>query len=210
MSSSCFKPLRSSVIFSALIFLLLPVCSSAETVSFLVDPATIDTNPADGFITGSEFEPVGSDGIVFSLLPTNNLVGGDLFQLSETTGLHYGGGGGSTLSFDFSVNKDITLESYTLSSSGFFLGDPTFNIQLGDLILSSENTSNNSGDTHNFNGGPLHLTAGMVYSFETQVFGAAIQAYQESWTYTSIVPEPGALTLLGLSVILLAVKRQRS
>lgn len=128
--------------------------ATAASVSFLVDPASIDTS-MDGFITGNEFQPVGDDGTVFGLEPTNNLVGADRFLLSNTSGLHFGGGGGSTLSFDFTASKNISLESYTLSSEGFFLSNPSFNIMEGASVLSSSNTSNSSGDTHNFNGGPL-------------------------------------------------------
>ena len=59
--------------------------ASAATVSFLVDPVTIDGN-MDGFITDNEFQPIGSDGTIFNFLPTDNLTGSDRFLLSEATG----------------------------------------------------------------------------------------------------------------------------
>ncbi len=182
----------------------------ADLVSFLVDPDTIDANN-DGFITGNEFQPTGSGGTVFSLTPTNNLVGIDRFLLSETTGLRYGGGGGSTLSFDFSVSEDILLESYTLSSSGSFLNDPTFDILLGSTAISSGNTSVSSGETHLFNGGPLELLAGQTYSFEVTNSGAAIQSYVSHWNYSvTAVPEPGGLVYLSSVAILVSLKRRKN
>ncbi|MBT8447541.1 MAG: hypothetical protein HKO62_03795 [Gammaproteobacteria bacterium] len=190
----------SSAAASAAIFVTCGITSPAalaESVSFLVDPATIDANN-DGFITGNEFTPVGSDGTVFSLVPTNNLVGGDRFLLSDTTGLHFGGGGGSTLAFIFSVSKNIELDSYTLASSGFFLGDPDFNIREGVTVLSGPNTAIASGDTNNFVDGPVALTAGTDYIFITNFFGAAVQSYMASWQYsTTVVPVPAAVWLMG-------------
>ncbi len=183
--------------------------SADEVVSFLVDPDTFDDNN-DGFITGNEFDPAGSDGTVFNLVPTNNLVGADRFLLSETNGLHYGGGGGSTLSFDFSVDKDVQLETYTLASSGFFLGNPTFEIREGTTVLSSGNTSNSTGDTHNFASGPINLDTGTTYTFETEVSGAAIQSFMASWEYSvTAVPEPGTFVLLTGLVLPLLIRRRR-
>ena len=204
--------LRFTPIFCGMLLMVAAITAQttyAETVSFLVDPDTIDAN-MDGFITGNEFQPVGTDGTIFDLEPTANLVGGLRFLLSDDQGIHYGGGGGSTLAFAFSVNRDISLESYTLASTGFFLGNPEFNIEEGATELSSLNTSNASGDTHAFNGGPIALTAGTTYTFETQVNGAAIQAFMESWTYSSTaIPEPGALGLLMLSAVAMGARRSR-
>jgi hypothetical protein len=182
---------------------------SADVVSFQVDPTAFDAN-MDGNITDDEFNPVGDGGTIFSLTPTDNLVGADRLFLDPSTGLQYGGGGGSSLSFDFMVNENISLESYTLSSSGFFLGDPIFNISQGATVLSSMNTSIASGETHSFNGGPLLLTAGTNYSFETQVSGAAIQSFVSSWTYsTTSVPEPGSAGLLAVAGLAVGMRRRR-
>lgn len=192
------------------VFSIGSVGQADEILSFQVDPDTFDTN-MDGFIQNDEFQPFGTDGTRFIFTPTDNLVGGDRFLLSEDRGLHYGGGGGSTLSFDFTANRDIELESYTLSSSGFFLSNPSFNIMEGTTVLSSSNTSNDSGDTHNFNGGPIALAANTTYSFETQVSGAGVQAYMSSWTYSvSAVPEPGAFSLLMLAGSFAGLRRRRN
>ena len=50
----------------ALLFGLSSGMATADVVDFRVDPDTIDSN-MDGFITGSEFQPVGSDGTVFEI-----------------------------------------------------------------------------------------------------------------------------------------------
>ena len=182
--------------------------ANSATLSFLVDPATFDAN-SDGFITGTEFSPTGSDGTVFSIVPTNNLVGSNRLFLSPTTGLHYGGGGGSTLSFDFSVNRNVNLESYTISSSGFILGDPDFSLADGPSILSAGNTSVGSGVTYNFTSGPISLTAGNTYSFDVQTAGAGIQSFVSSWNYTT-VPEPNSMGLIALGSCTVALLRRRS
>lgn len=182
--------------------LLAPTQTQGAVVSFLVDPDTIDVN-MDGFITGNELMPVGSDGVVFTTEPTDNLVGTDRFSLSLARGIHFGGGGGSTLSFDFSVDHPVTLNSYTLASSGFILGDPDFDIREGANVLSASNTAVSNGDTHNFNSGPISLDAGTTYSFVVNTTGAGIQSFMASWDYT-LVPEPatgwiGLVMLAGLS-----------
>ncbi len=183
--------------------------STADMVDFRVDPTTIDQN-MDGFITGSEFQPVGSDGTVFDLLPTNNLVGADRFLLSLSTGLHFGGGGGSTLSFDFTPSNSITLESYTTPSSGFILGNPTFDIRQGISVLSATNDADTNGTTFLFNGGPVSLTAGTTYTFQVTNSGAGIQSFMESWTYSrSAIPEPSTLAVMGLCGLAMTVRRRR-
>lgn len=51
------------------------------------------------------------------------------------------------------------------------------------------------------------LTAGTTYSFETQISGAAVQAYMGSWTYsTTAIPEPGAFGLLALAGLTLGIR----
>lgn len=185
-------------------------CHADEILSFQVDPNTFDTN-MDGFITDTEFTPLGSDGTQFIFTPTNNLVGSDRLQLDPTTGLRYGGGGGSSLSFDFVSNRDISLNSYTLSSAGFFLGDPTFRVLETATVLSEDNTSNSSGDTYSFNDGPIEITANTTYSFETQVSGAGIQAYMGSWSYSvTAIPEPSSFALLVLAGSVIRLGRRRT
>ena len=180
----------------------------ADSVSFFVNPTTLPDSNGDGFVNENDFQPVGTDGTIFSLVPTDNLTGPDRFMLSETNGLQYGGGGGSTVAFNFSVNRVISLESYTLGE-GFFLSNPSFSILDSATVISSTNTSNNAGDTHNFNSGPLELTAGTVYSFETQINGAAVQAFLGSWTYTAAVPEPTSFLFLTVSSMAMLFRRNR-
>lgn len=186
-----------------------PGAARAASVSFLVDPVTIDTSPMDGFITGSEFQPVGDDGVNFDLLPTNNLVGGDRFLLALTTGIQFGGGGGSTLEFEFTTDTTIQLESYTLPNSGFILNDPVFDIRDGVDILSLSNTAVDNGDTHNFNSGPVLINAGTTYTFIATNTGAGIQSFMESWQY-SVVPEPASAALLGVGLLCVATRRKQS
>lgn len=91
------------------IFLSIPsAVGFADVVSFLVDPDTIDSNN-DGFITGDEFQPIGSGGTIFDFTPTNHLVSFPRFQLSSRRGLRYGGGGGSSLEFTVLTKQGIFL-----------------------------------------------------------------------------------------------------
>jgi hypothetical protein len=181
----------------------------ADIVSFLVDPDTIDSNN-DAFITGDEFQPVGSGGTIFDFTPTNNLVSFPRFQLSAQRGVRYGGGGGSSLEFTFSTDQDILLNSYTLASSGSILGDPTFAIKSGDSILSNSNTSIGNGNIYSFNSGPIAIRSGQDYTFEVINSGAAIQSYMDSWNYTvTAVPEPGAVLFLSSLCLVLATSRRK-
>ncbi len=162
----------------------------AATVSFLVDPSTLPDTNNDTFVNGTDFSPIGTDGTVFTMEPGNNLVGITRFLLSDTNGLRYGGGGGSTLWFSFSTDRDIQLRSYTLTTVPLFLGNPVFDIEDPIGTISSNNTSNAAGDTHAFDSGPLNIDAGTVYTFRATTTGAAIQAFMESWDYTATGPPP--------------------
>ncbi|MEM7453361.1 MAG: PEP-CTERM sorting domain-containing protein [Planctomycetota bacterium] len=180
---------------------------TADEVSFLVDPTTIDSN-MDGFITGNEFQPVGTDGTVFLMTPTNNLVGADRFLLSDTTGLHFGGGGGSSLEFEFSVSNDIMLETYTIPDHFSILGNPTFDIVSGMTTLSSGNDSDMDG-TFSFAGGPVMLEAGTTYTVDVTNFGAGIQSFMTGWGYSNAIPEPGTLSLLAVAGLGMVSRRIR-
>lgn len=179
----------------------------AGMLSFHVDPATIDGDN-DGFITGNEFSPVGDDGVAFTMEPTDNLVGGDRFLLSLNNGLHFGGGGGSTLSFDFSADHDIELESYSLATHFAFLGDPVFDIRQGTDVLSTSNTSVASGDAHSFNSDPVSIEAGMTYTFITEAGGAGVQSFMSSWQYT-VIPEPSMIMILTATLSVGCLARRR-
>lgn len=181
----------------------------AEFVSFLVDEAGFDTDPVDGFITGSEFNPVGSDGTVFAMTPTDNLTGADRFQVDAVEGLRFGGGGGSTLSFDFSVSQDISLNSYTLGA-GFFNRDPLFDIREGASVLSASNSSvGGAGSVIGFQGGPIELEAGTNYSFVVTTFSAATQSNLGSLNYTATsVPEPSSMAAVSMGVAAIGMRRR--
>ena len=186
--------------------------SVSHSVSFLQDQNAFDAD-MDGFITGDEFTTNGTsggmdDGTVWAFTPINNLVGFPRLQFSEERGLQFGGGGGSVLTFDFTVSSDVFLESYTIDDSTIFiLGNPAFDIREGASVLSAGNDANESGSTNAFEGGPILLEAGTSYSFVTTTTGAAIQSFMASWQY-SIVPTPGAAGLLAVGG-LVAVRRRR-
>lgn len=184
---------------------LLSMTAAAEVVDFRVDPMTIDTN-MDGFITDSEMTLTGSDGVIWAFMPTNNLVGADRFLVSDTHGLHFGGGGGSTLSFEFTVDTDVTLLSYTIGDQGFILGNPTFQLLDDGDLLSDDNDADMIG-TSPWESGPIDLTAGTVYTIDVTTTGAAIQSFFHTWEYRP-VPTPSALALLGLGGLVAAGRRR--
>ncbi len=148
-------------------------------------------------------------GTVFTLTPTNNLVGADRFLLSAANGLSFGGGSGSTLTFDFVTSKDIKLDSYTIGG-GLSLNDPIFDIREGATVHSMSNAGDTSGA---FVSAPVMINAGTTYSFVVTNTGAAIQRQMASWTYTPVasdpIPTPAALpaALLGLGA--LVARRRR-
>lgn len=186
--------------------------SAAHTVSFLVDPATVDAD-MNGLIEGNEFQPEGSfegspDGVSFTITATDNLVGFPRLFLGEETGIHFGGGGGSNTAIDFSVTEDILLTSYTLTDTNrTFLGNPRFDIRLGDNVLSEANDANLPGTELAFKGGPIAIEAGTTYTFFVTDRGAAIQSFMSSWQY-EVVPAPASLALMGFAGLAAARRRR--
>lgn len=176
---------------------------ASETVDFRVDDDLFDAN-MDGFITDQELTLTGSDGAVWEFTPTNNFVGGDRFLVSEDRGLQFGGGGGSSLTFEFSVDRDVTLEAYNIAGGIFVLGNPTFQVLQEDDLLSDDNDADAVG-TFGFEGGPIEIEAGLLYTVDVTTAGAAIQSFFESWNY---VPSPGAATLLGMGLVIAARRRR--
>ncbi len=179
--------------------------SAVSSLSFQVNEADYDTN-MDGFITGTELTLTGSSGAVFEFTPINNLVGMPRLFVNEDRGLHFGGGGGSTLEMSFVVDTDIMLYQYTIADMGFILGNPTFDMKDGMTVLSSTNDADSPGP-YAFNGGTMNLTAGTPYTMLVTSPGAGIQSFMASWEYDE-VPTPGAAGLIGLAG-LAAMRRRR-
>lgn len=185
-------------------------CTQAAVVNFMVDPGPLDTSPMDGFITGTEFSPIGSDGTLFTMIPTDNLTGTARFQLDAVEGLKFGGGGGSTLSFDFAPNHDILLNSYTLGT-GFFSNDPLFDIREGANVLSLGNSSGGGpSSVNNFAGGPIALSGGTNYSFVVTNASAATQSFLGSIDYTvTSVPEPSSIAVFAVGATIVVARRRK-
>jgi len=174
-------------------------------LNFVVDPADFDAN-MDGFLTGEEFAPLGSDGVQFTFTPVNNLVGTTRMTIDSGRGLHFGGGGGSLLEFDFTTDTEIDLLGYTIAGGFFILGNPTFDIVQGDGIFSADNNANVEG-SFEFNGGAIRMMPGETFRFVVTNSGAAIQSFISEWSY-SVIPAPGSAGLVALAGVV-ALRRRR-
>ena len=173
-------------------------------LDFRLDVSVFDAN-MDGFITGDEFMPVGSDGVQFTITPISNLVGGPRVTIDELRGLRFGGGGGSMLTFDVTPDQTIDLDAYTINTTTFILGNPTFDVGQNDGIFSMGNNANVAG-TFAFEGGSLRINAGETFRFTVTNSGAAIQSFFESWSYT-LIPAPGSAGLVALAGVV-ALRRR--
>ncbi len=145
---------------------------------------------------------VSDAGVNFTMVPIDNLVGSPRWVGGDR--ITFGGGGGSSLEFDFTPDFDVTLDSYTIDL-GFILGNPTFQIREGVNVLSAVNDADVNG-TFGFDGGPISLDAGTTYTFENNEFGAAMQSAFSAWQFT-VIPEPSTLCLLGLGALGLLRRR---
>ena len=182
-------------------------------VDFRVDGDALDTDMS-GFVEGTEFTAMGTsggmdDGVLFSFMPSTNLVGFPRFLLSETTGIQFAGGGGSSISFTFMTNQAINLMSYEISDGGFILDTPAFDILDGATTLSSGNDASDAveGVFTAFDGGPILIEAGVEYTFVATGTGAAVQSFLGAFEY-SIVPGPGVASLLALGGVV-GLRRRR-
>lgn len=151
-------------------------------------------------------------GVVFTFTATNNLVGVPRFNDLTSTGLgiQLGGGGGSVIEFTLATSADVTLDSYSTVSSGFFIGmpPPTFNIS-GGSIVSTGNALTEDIAAIVFAGAPLLFEAGTIYTFGIENTGAAVQAFLGGIEFT-VVPLPAPALLLASGVFgLLAHRRKR-
>ena len=88
------RPPARCLLLGAAMVLLCASTSGAAILSFQQYPDDFDDN-MDGFLTDTEFDPAGTDGVRFTFEPTNNLVGGPRIFVSTSNGLHFGGGGGA-------------------------------------------------------------------------------------------------------------------
>lgn len=162
-------------------------------------------------------------GVTFTFESTNNLVGTDRWLGSSgsmSNGLQVGGGGGSTLSFDLTVDKAATLTGYTTNTSGgFVLGDPLFDLTDGTSTLIDDGVINNPAGTGLFNPGggndvtvsglSISLLTGTTYSFTLSATGAAVQGFFTSFEVeTTPVPLPAALPMMLIGVGGLAMLRR--
>lgn len=196
--------------------------ASATTIDFL-----------DGVFTGSGAVSTGftqiqevADGVTFTFVATQNQSGGARFLTGSSglidNGLHLGGGGGSTIEFEFSVSEDVTLTGYSSNTGGgFALQDPTFDLLDGATILVDDAVLRDPTSTNIFNtsgendvvvtGLSVALRAGSTYIFDVDNTGAGTQSFLTALEFDTAspvapVPLPAGLPLLlaglgGLSVL---------
>ncbi len=180
----------------------------ADAVSFLVDADDWDAN-GDGFINGTEFSPTGTDGTLWTFVPLAN-PGLENLQLDEVTGLRFGGGGNSSWEFQFTVDRDILLESYALTDTFGFVGDTEFDLVMDGNVISSGNAGFPQAGNFLFNDGPFLLNGGSTVNFLVTNAGPTRQSFLAGFNYTSAVPEPTSASLLfGLGGVLLLRRRRR-
>lgn len=149
-------------------------------------------------------------GFTFTFDPVTNLVGGP-YWIAGSNGSSFGGGGGSSMVFDFMTDADVTLDSYTLGGELIQFGNPDFGMLQGVPALSASNQAN-AVSTFVFVSGPISLTAGVTYAFEVNTSGAAIQRQMRSWRFTVAddIPEPASLAWLASGLALLLARRRQS
>ncbi|MEN0019613.1 MAG: hypothetical protein AAF747_01880 [Planctomycetota bacterium] len=207
---------KIGIVCSAVVLLASAGSAAAQgTVSFVTTQAERDAfdaaGNADNFLNGSEFQPVGTDGVQFILRPVTNLVGFPRFISNNAAGINFGGGGGSSLAFTFEADAPLDLESYIINDAFGFLNAPTFSIEDGGTVLSAGNDGSRPTGLGNqsraFVGGVLRLEADTQYTFRADTTGAAVQAFIAGFNYT-VVPTPASAGLLAMAG-LAATRRRR-
>lgn len=148
-------------------------------------------------------------GVVFTFTAINNLVSVPRFNDLTNTGfgIQLGGGGGSVLEFTLETSANVTLDSYSTVSDGFFLGTPTFNVT-GGTVNSTGNPLPQDIAANVFAGGSLLFEAGNLYTFDIENTGAAVQAFLGGIEFT-VVPLPAPALLLASGLLGLAAHRRR-
>ncbi len=150
------------------------------------DTTTIDFTDNVGHFETSFARPV--DGGTATFFNPITVIGPDQFVSTNNNGLQIGGANRAQ-AFDFMFDVDVMLIGYITRD---FVNEPLFDIT-GPGVASIGNTS--VGGAHTFVGGPLKLTAGNVYHFETQTFSAAEASFLQGLTL-DVVPEPASIGLL--------------
>jgi len=179
---------------------LLSPIASAGVVSF--GDGVFNLISASGTGEAIIFSEV-TDGATIRFEATNNLVGADRFLGMQAgniiNGLQLAGGGGSTTQFTLSSNLLVTLDSYTTSSTGFFLGAPVMNVT-GSGVNSTGNLINAQNINAAFASGPLTLQPNELYTVDIVPSTAGTQAFVSSFTFTvAAVPEPSTMGILTLA-----------
>ena len=195
-------------------FLLLSVVltsgAHAETVD-LADGLFTEIAPAtDGGTTlgvPRVFTEI-AGGVVFTFTATNNLGNVPAFNNLTTPGLgiQLGGASGSVIEFTLATSANVTLDSYSTMSSGFFFGAPTFDIT-GGSIASAGNTLADDIAANLFTGGPLLFQAGTIYTFDIQNTGDFTQSFLGGIEFT-VVPLPAPALLFASGLLGLVARRR--
>ena len=153
-------------------------------------------------------------GVTFTFIATDNLVGGGKFNggLALPNGIHVGGGGGSSLEFQMTVDTDVTLTGYSTGSAGFELGSPIFDLLDGATVLIDDGDIN---PPQVVGGLSVALTAGTTYTFDINQTTAGTQGFFNTFEFDTAappVPVPAALPLAAAGFGLLGILgwRQRT
>ncbi|MFL4469042.1 VPLPA-CTERM sorting domain-containing protein [Tateyamaria armeniaca] len=161
-----------------------------------------------------------ADGVTFTF---SNPISRGTNQFSlGSTGVAVGGGGVSAFSFDFSVDQDVTLSSYSGYNRGAGLVDPSLSLSLGATVIDSGVAFSGTGSNASaamvemFSGGAMPLlTAGVTYSVSVNNPSATTLGFLTAIEFETVaappVPLPAGLPLLlaGLGGFAVMRRRQR-
>ncbi len=128
--------MRKLLLAAAVGALVAPATAVAGVIDLQDGILNVITNTGGGSPTPTAFSETNM-GVTFTFIATDNLVGGGKFNggLTLPNGIHVGGGGGSSLEFQMTVDTDVTLTGYSTGSAGFELGSPIFDLLDGATVL---------------------------------------------------------------------------